>query len=188
LNFENIVSLQITFFIFRIQSTKPKTPVGVPERPLKKINRVVIKKSIHAPQVLNEPIEYHKSFSRGMRVEMGGFSMLFISGTASIDGKGKTRHEKDLAAQSKRVFTNISALLASEGATWHDVVQTRCYLKTMRDYGLFNQARNAFYKQQKIDPFPASVCIEANLCRPELLVEIEAVAVLKNVARRTKRK
>ncbi len=123
-----------------------------------------------------------------MRVEMGECSMLFISGTASIDKKGKTKYPNDLTAQVKRTFSNIAALLASEGATWHDVVQTRCYLKNMRDYRLFNERRNYFYKQQKLVPFPASVCVEANLCRPELLVEIEAIAVTKNPSRKNKKK
>ena len=140
----------------------------------------VLKRAICAPRALNEPIKYHKSFSRGMRVSLGQYCMLFISGTASIDAQGKSRHAGDLTSQAKRVFANISALLASEGATWHDVVQTRCYLKDMRDYQLFNEYRNYFYKHQKLKPFPASVCVEANLCRPELLVEIEAVAVIKD--------
>lgn len=140
----------------------------------------VLKKAIHAPRVLNEPIKYQKSFSRGMRVQMGAYSMLFVSGTASIDAQGQSRHAGDLTSQAKRVFSNIGALLASEGATWHDVVQTRCYLKDMRDYQLFNEYRNYFYKRQRLKPFPASVCVEANLCRPELLVEIEAVAVVKD--------
>jgi enamine deaminase RidA (YjgF/YER057c/UK114 family) len=85
------------------------------------------KKAIHAARALNEPIEYQKSFSRGIRVEMGEYSMLFISGTASVDEKGRTKYPGDLTAQSKRTFSNIAALLASEGATWQDVVQTRCY-------------------------------------------------------------
>ena len=122
-----------------------------------------------------------------MRVEMGEYSMLFISGTASIDEKGKTKYLGDLTAQSKRTFSNITALLASEGAAWHDVVQTRCYLKDMRDYPLFNEYRNYFYKQQKLVPFPASVCVEAGLCRLELLVEIEAVAIIKNSLKKNKK-
>jgi len=142
---------------------------------------------MHARRVLNEPVEYQKSFSRGIRVEVGECSMLFISGTASIDEKGKTRYPHDLTAQVKRTFSNLAALLASEGATWHDVVQTRCYLKDMRDYPLFNKCRNYFYKQQRLIPFPASVCVEANLCRPELLVEIEAVAVIKNSFKKKKK-
>lgn len=139
-----------------------------------------LKRAMHATRVLNEPIQYQKSFSRGMRVQIGEYSMLFISGTASVDEKGKSRHTGNLTAQAKRTFGNIAALLASEGASWHDVVQTRCYLRDMRDYSLFNEYRNYYYKQHKLVPFPASVCVEAGLCRPELLVEIEAVAIIKN--------
>ena len=140
---------------------------------------MVLKRPIHASHVLNEPIEYQKSFSRGMRVEMGEYSMLFISGTASVDEKGESKHSGDLIAQVKRVFSNIAALLVSEAASWHDVVQTRCYLKNMRSYYLFNEYRNYFYKQQKLASFPASVCVQAALCRPELLVEIEAIAIIR---------
>jgi len=147
---------------------------------LKAARTRVPKKAMHAARVLNEPIDYQKSFSRGIRVEMGQYVMLFISGTASLDEKGKSRHAGDIAAQLKRTFNNITTLLVSEGATWHDVVHTRCYLKDMRDYAIFNQGRNYFYKQQKLSPFPSSVCVEAGLCRPELLVEIEATAIIKN--------
>jgi len=38
--------------------------------------------------------------------------------------------------------------------------------------------RNAFYSEQGLDPLPASTCIEARICRPELLVEIEAIAII----------
>jgi len=140
----------------------------------------IIKKTVHAPLFLNEPIEYNKSFSRGIRVNFGELNILFISGTASIDKKGKTCHPGDFLPQTKRTFDNISALLKSEGANWHDIVQTRCYLKDMRHYDKFNDFRNRFYRKQRLKLLPASVCIEATLCRPELLVEIEAIAILGN--------
>jgi enamine deaminase RidA (YjgF/YER057c/UK114 family) len=143
--------------------------------------QTVAKKAMHAPRFLNEPIEYHKSFSRGIRVDIGNSPFIFISGTASIDEKGNTFCPGDFMAQTKRTFANLTALLNSEKATWHDVVQTRCYLKDMRDYAKFNEYRNWFYKKQKLNPFPASVCVEAGLCRPELLVEIEAMAILKKI-------
>jgi enamine deaminase RidA (YjgF/YER057c/UK114 family) len=136
---------------------------------------------MHASDFLNEPIEYGKSFSRGIRVDVGSSVLLFISGTASIDEKGNTFCPGDFMAQTKRTFSNLTALLRSEKATWHNVVQTRCYLKDMRDYSKFNEYRNQFYKKQKLNPFPASVCIEADLCRPELLVEIEAIAIVKKI-------
>ena len=73
---------------------------------------------------------------------------------------------------------NITALLASEGAEWHDIVRTTCYLADFRSYDEFNEGRNAFYEEQQLDPLPASTCIEARICRPELLVEIEAIAMI----------
>ena len=45
-------------------------------------------------------------------------------------------------------------------------------------YDAFNDIRNAFYEEQGLDPLPASTCIQAALCRPELLVEIEAIAII----------
>lgn len=142
-------------------------------------NYGIKRRSIHAPDFLNEPIEYDKSFSRGISVDLGKVRFLFISGTASIDKKGKTFCPGDFLAQTKRTFDNLTALLKSEKSSWQDVVQTRCYLKDMRDYDGFNDFRNRFYRKQRLKPFPASVCIEANLCRTELLVEIEAIAILK---------
>ena len=139
----------------------------------------VSKRAIHALEVLNEAYHYDKpsSFSRGMRVDICGVTMLFISGTASVNEEGKSVHEGDFLAQARRTFENITALLGSEGATWHDVVRTTCYVKDMHDYDKFNQARTQFYSEQGLDPPPASTCVEAHLCRDELLVEIEAIAV-----------
>ena len=139
------------------------------------------KKAIKAPSVLSEPVDYNKpvSFSRGVRINIKEGAFLFISGTASIDNKGRTVFPGDFVAQTKRTFENLTALLGSEGASWNDVVKTTCYLKKMRYYDVFNKIRNQFYKQQELNLFPASTCIEANLCRPDLLVEIELIAVQK---------
>jgi len=133
---------------------------------------------MHAPSFKNEPIEYNKSFSRGIKIRYGKVIFLFISGTASVNKDGKSCHAKNFPAQTKRVFDNLTGLLQSEKANWRDVVQTRCYLKNMRYYEKFNRYRNWFYEKLKLNPFPASVCVQANLCRPELLVEIEAVAIV----------
>ena len=143
------------------------------------MKKTIFKKSIHAPKFLNEPREYDKSFSRGLSVSLGEAKILFVSGTASIDKKGNSLYVGDFSSQLRRTFKNISALLKSESTNWHDVVQTRCYLRDMRDYKVFNDIRNTFYKKHNLKPFPASVCIQANLCRAELLVEIEAIAIVK---------
>ena len=132
--------------------------------------------------VLNEAYAYAKpsSFSRGMRIDLNGLTILLISGTASIDEQGVSVHVGDFNAQLRRTFDNITGLLESEGCTWHDIVRTSCYLRDIdRDYDAFNVGRTAFFKEQGLDPLPASTGIQAHLCRPELLVEIEAIAMFR---------
>lgn len=143
-------------------------------------NAPVDKRAMTNLFVLNEAFAYAKpsSFSRGMRVDIKGVTILLISGTASIDEHGKSVHLGDFRSQMQRTLQNIAGLLESEGASWHDVVRTTCYLRDIaRDYDIFNEERTAFYKQTGLDPLPASTDIQALLCRPELLIEIEAVAL-----------
>jgi 2-iminobutanoate/2-iminopropanoate deaminase len=140
------------------------------------------KKPISAKDVLNEAYRYAKpsAFSRGLRLDLGGVAVLLISGTASIGANGESLHIGDFRAQTRRTFANITALLAAEGDTWKDIVRTSCYLRDIdRDYAVFNEERTAFYQEQGLDPLPASTGIQAKLCRPELLVEIEAIAMFR---------
>src|ERR1022692_1058161 len=140
------------------------------------------KKQVRASQSLNEAYDYARpsSFSRGLRLDFGSVAVLLISGTASIGANGETLHEGDFRAQTRRTFANITALLESEGASWRDMVRTTCYLRDIeRDYAAFNEERSAFYRAQELDPLPASTGIQAILCRPDLLVEIEAIAIFR---------
>ena len=140
----------------------------------------VRKRAVTDLSVLNEAFHYPKpsSFSRGLRIDLGNVAILLISGTASIDENGQTVHVGDFRAQLRRTYRNITGLLESEGATWRDVVRTTCYLRDIgRDYEAFNEGRTDFFREQGLDPLPASTGIQAILCRPELLVEIEAIAM-----------
>lgn len=144
----------------------------------------VTKRAITNHQVLNEAYSYGSAFSRGLRIDLNGLSILLISGTASIDEHGNTVHVGDLRAQTRRTFSNITGLLESEGATWRDVVRTTCYLRDIeRDYQAFNEERSAFYREQRLSPLPASTGIQAILCRPDLLIEIEAIAMFRREPR-----
>jgi 2-iminobutanoate/2-iminopropanoate deaminase len=145
-------------------------------------NAPIEKRAITNLNVLNEAYDYEKpsSFSRGMRIDLGNVVLLLISGTASIDEAGVSVHIGDFRKQMRRTLQNITALLAAEGCTWKDIVRTSCYLRDIdRDYAEFNEERTAFFKEQGLDPLPASTGIQAKLCRPELLVEIEAIAMFK---------
>lgn len=142
----------------------------------------IAKRAIRAPEVLNEAYHYAKpsSFSRGVRLDFEGTTVLFISGTASVDEEGKTVHVGDFGAQCWRTYRNITSLLQAEGATWHDVAKTTCYLRDIeRDYDLFNRIRTSFFTWMGLNPLPASVGVQTRLCREDLLVEIEAIAIFR---------
>jgi 2-iminobutanoate/2-iminopropanoate deaminase len=152
----------------------PPKPAGTP-RP------AVPRRAITAHQVLNEAYAYPRpsSFARGIRFDPAETSLLLISGTASVDEAGLTAHAGDFRAQLWRTYRNITALLTAEGANWHDVVRTTCYLRDIeRDYKDFNEIRTAFFGWLGLDPLPASTGVQARLCREDLLVEIEAIAVV----------
>ena len=140
------------------------------------------KRAVSAPDALNEACDYERpsSFSRGLRLDFGNVAVLLISGTASVGANGETLFPGDFRAQLRRTFANITALLESEGASWKDIVRTTCYLRDIeRDYAAFNEERTAFFGEQELDPLPASTGIQAILCRPDLLVEIEAIAMFR---------
>jgi enamine deaminase RidA (YjgF/YER057c/UK114 family) len=154
---------------------------GPPAPSPESLGAPIEKHAIRAGSVLNEAYDYPRpsSFTRGIRFDIGDKRMLLISGTASINDAGETVHHGDFRAQLWRTYRNISALLESEGATWHDIVRTTCYLRDIeRDYTDFNDVRTAFFDWLGLDPLPASTGIQARLCREDLLVEIEAIAVM----------
>ena len=138
---------------------------------------------VHAPQVINEAYNYQKpsSFSRALRLDLGGYKVVLVSGTASVNEEGKPEHIGDFKAQLWRTYVNITNLLAAEGMTWHDVVRTTNYLRDIeRDYSEFNKIRTSFYQWLNLDPLPASTGIQARLCWETLLVEIEVYAICKS--------
>lgn len=142
---------------------------------------LIPKRKISALDVLNEAYDYSlpSSFTRGMRVELPGASMLYLSGTASVDEEGATVYNGDFKAQCLRTFRNLTRLLAAEGASWHDIVRTTCYIRDIeRDYDAFNEVRTLFFNGIGLDPLPASTGIQARICRSDLLVEIEAIAIV----------
>ena len=161
-------------------------PAGAKKRRVEGLDAVegrplIPKRAVHATDVLNEAYDYGlpSSFTRGMRVELPGATMIYLSGTASVDERGATVYEGDLKAQCLRTFRNLTRLLAAERASWHDVVRTTCYLRDIeRDYDAFNETRTLFMNAIGLDPLPASTGIQARICRSDLLVEIEAIAII----------
>ncbi len=122
---------------------------------------------------LNEAWDYGADFSRGLRLTEANKVMLYISGTASIDEAGRTVHVGDFEAQVDRMLENIESLLAQQGAGFENLVSGITYLKNPGDAPILR----SMCRQRGFDNFPCAL-VEAPLCRPELLCETEAVAML----------
>jgi len=122
---------------------------------------------------LNEAWTYGAEFSRGLRLVDANKVTLFVSGTASIDEEGRTVHAGDLEAQAERMLRNIETLLAAHGAGFRDLVSAVTYVKRPSDA----EALRTRLRARGLTGFPHSF-VEAPLCRPELLCETEAVAML----------
>ena len=98
---------------------------------------------------------------------------IFVSGTASIDTEGRVVHVDDVQGQLRRALDNIEALLEGSGATLADVVSMVTYLKHARSLAAF---RSVWAERGLPDQVPNTVTV-ADVCRPEWLCEIEAIAV-----------
>ena len=160
-----------------MQDSLVEAPAARTKKPQQN-HKPLSRKAVTAPQALNEAPHYGSAFSRALRLDIKGVTILLISGTASVDDEGRSVHVGDFGAQLWRTYQNITALLEAEGDTWKDIVRTTCYLRDIeRDYAEFNQIRTEFFRQQELNPLPASTGIQAILCRPDLLIEIEAIAI-----------
>lgn len=122
---------------------------------------------------LNEAPEYGSDFSRGMCVKESNRLSLLVSGTASLDETGATVHVNDLDAQITRMLINVAGLLEGQGAGFEDIVSAITYVKRPEDAARVQARLSA----GGCSNFPNMV-VHGPVCRPELLCEIEALAIL----------
>jgi len=118
-------------------------------------------------------------FSRGMVLAHDGHAMHFISGTASIT-RSETRHVGDPEAQTHEVLDNIEALIAEDnlvrhgfpglGATLDHLARARVYVKQPEHYPQIRAVCQA-----RLGEVPVLYTV-ADVCRPDLLVEMEGIA------------
>lgn len=128
-------------------------------------------------------------FSRAMAVVQGHFVTTLVSGTASIVN-AKTVHPGDIERQTEQTIDNVARLIAPEnfarhglpgaGATLRDIAKLRVYVKHQEDY---EQCREVV---ERLLPRVPAIYLHADVCRPDLLVEIEAVAFSPYLATETK--
>jgi len=117
------------------------------------------------------PLEYGSAFSRAARSVTPAGETVYVSGTASIDADGATTHIGDAQGQINATIENVRAVLSDMDCTDEDVVQAVAYCKTTEVEKIFNACKGDL-------PWPWLTVI-CDICRPELLFEIEATAMPK---------
>jgi enamine deaminase RidA (YjgF/YER057c/UK114 family) len=135
-------------------------------------------RTVMTAPTLNEASSYGSDFARGVRMVEANKIALHVSGTASIDEGGRTAHPGDFEAQADRMLANVAALLEGQGATFGDVVSAVTYLKDPADGERLRQR----CREAGFEGFPNALVV-APICRPDLLCETEALAVLPRASR-----
>ena len=130
---------------------------------------------MEAPENLCPAINYGITFERGTRICYGDRSHLLISGTASINNKGATLHKGNIEKQTLQTLENIKALLHHQDATFSDLAYLIVYLRNKKDKDV---ARKILSEETEND-LPV-LFVEASVCRPDWLIEIEGVAVIED--------
>ncbi len=128
------------------------------------------KKYLQALEHLNPTHEYGVAFERGTRLTLPTKRQFFISGTASIDKHGNILYPGDIVRQTGRLLENIGALLKDGDATMNDIQYFIIYLRDISDYQTVEHLMKQFYPQ-----IP-HIIVEAKVCRPGWLIEMECVA------------
>jgi len=119
------------------------------------------------PDGLNHPTNYTPVVRAGNTV--------YIAGQTATDSSGNVVGLGDCEAQAQRVYQNLRTALASVGATFDNLVKTTTYLTKAEDIETYRHVLT----QNISKNLPAStLLVISRLARPELLIEIEAVAVL----------
>ena len=116
--------------------------------------------------------DYGSSFSRAVEIETAGVRRLLVSGTASIAPDGRTLHVGDCAAQICRTFDVVEALLQSRSLSFGDVTRAIAYFRHTADAPMLAD----YLKARDLPAFPVVVA-QADICRDDLLFEIELDAV-----------
>lgn len=121
----------------------------------------------------NEAPEYGSAFSRGLSAVTPRSRYFFVSGTASINEAGATVHPGDFDRQTERTLDNIESLLSSSGASMDDICQATGFVKRREDFVRLR----SILKSRGLDSLPLVFVID-DICRDDLLIEIDAMAMI----------
>ena len=110
--------------------------------------------------------------SQGVKVPAG--NMVFVSGQVGRNAQGEVA-KGDIRAQTRQALENVRSVLEAAGATLDDVAKVTVFVTNVAEqYAPIHEVRAEFFKKD----YPASTLVEIKaLAGPDLLIEIEAIAV-----------
>jgi 2-iminobutanoate/2-iminopropanoate deaminase len=98
--------------------------------------------------------------------------LVFISGQVPIDPETGNLIDGDIAAQTRRVFDNLGALLKAAGLSYANVVRTTVFLADMNDFAAMNQTYATFFSE----PYPARSTVQVSRLPKDARIEIDVIA------------
>lgn len=114
-------------------------------------------------------------FSQATRVELGAGALIFVSGQVAVDGRGEVVGRGDMGRQTEQVFDNLRSVLAEQGAALADIAKLTIFVTDIAQRPAVSAVRQRYLPGRK----PASTFVEVTeLAGPDLLIEIEAIAVV----------
>lgn len=133
---------------------------------------------VRIERIRTEPDPYEPfRLAQGYRVG----DLLFVSGQAAIDEHGQLVGEGDFDAQAEQTFRNLQRVLEAGGSSLANVVKVTIFLRDMTSFPKIVELRGTWFTP----PYPADTIVEvSSLAFPELLIEIEAIAVADDAAER----
>lgn len=126
---------------------------------------------VRVERIRTEPDPYEPfRLAQGYRVG----DLLFISGQTAIDERGELVGGDDFDAQAEQTFRNLERVLEAGGSSLTNVVKVTIFLRDMKNFEKIVELRGRWFTP----PYPADTIVEvSSLAFPELLIEIEAIAV-----------
>jgi len=99
---------------------------------------------------------------------------IYVSGQIPIDKEAKKVIGTEIGTQTRQCLNNLRAILEATGAAMSHIVKTTVYLKSLDDFKEMNAAYKEFFPMEP----PARACVEVSRLPGNVLIEIDAVAVM----------
>lgn len=102
-------------------------------------------------------------------------NLMFISGQIPIDPATGDVVKGDVQTQAKQCIKNLQAICEAANTTLQNIVKTTVFVKDMAQFGQVNETYGEFFKEEP----PARACVEVSGLPKNVLVEIEAIVIVK---------